>query len=59
MKAQRLRIIFARGDEMKYISPLDMMRFWERALRRAQQLTPLQARPSRDMAAIDEIFGGG
>lgn len=35
MKAQRLRIEFSRGDEMKYITHLDMMRFWERALRRA------------------------
>lgn len=35
MKVQRLRITFARGDEMKYITHLDMMRFWERALRRA------------------------
>lgn len=36
MKAQRLRVTFARGDAMKYISHLDVMRFWERALRRAQ-----------------------
>ncbi len=35
MKAQRLRVTFSRGDEMKYITHLDMMRFWERALRRA------------------------
>jgi hypothetical protein len=35
MKTQRLRITFSRGDEMKYITHLDMMRFWERALRRA------------------------
>jgi radical SAM-linked protein len=34
-KVQRLRITFTRGDELKYITPLDMMRFWERALRRA------------------------
>jgi len=32
---QRLRIIFSRGKEVKYISHLDMMRFWERAFRRA------------------------
>ncbi|HYM15089.1 MAG TPA: TIGR03936 family radical SAM-associated protein [Dehalococcoidia bacterium] len=31
---QRLRVTFARGDEMKYITHLDQMRFWERALRR-------------------------
>lgn len=35
MKIQRLRVTFTRGDEMKYITHLDMMRFWERALRRA------------------------
>lgn len=32
---QRLRITFSRGEEVKYISHLDMMRLWERALRRA------------------------
>lgn len=32
---QRLRIRFSRGEEVKYISHLDLMRFWERALRRA------------------------
>lgn len=35
MKIQRLRVTFTRGDEMKYVTHLDMMRFWERALRRA------------------------
>lgn len=35
MKVQRLRVTFTRGDEMKYITHLDLMRFWERALRRA------------------------
>lgn len=35
MKAHRIRITFARGPELKYITHLDMMRFWERALRRA------------------------
>jgi radical SAM-linked protein len=35
MKTQRMRVTFTRGDEMKYITHLDMMRFWERALRRA------------------------
>ena len=34
-KVQRLRVTFRRGDELKYITHLDMMRFWERALRRA------------------------
>lgn len=32
---QRLRITFAKGEEVKYISHLDVMRLWERALRRA------------------------
>ncbi len=32
---QRLRITFSRGEEVKYISHLDIMRLWERALRRA------------------------
>jgi radical SAM-linked protein len=35
VKVQRLRVTFSRGDELKYITHLDMMRFWERALRRA------------------------
>ena len=33
---QRLRISFSRGEEVKYISHLDLMRLWERALRRAK-----------------------
>ncbi|MEA3459485.1 MAG: TIGR03936 family radical SAM-associated protein [Chloroflexota bacterium] len=33
---QRLRITFAKGEEIKYISHLDLMRLWERALRRAE-----------------------
>ena len=33
---QRLRITFAKGEPIKYISQLDLMRTWERALRRAQ-----------------------
>lgn len=35
MKNQRLRITFSRGGDLKYITHLDMMRFWERTLRRA------------------------
>ncbi|MDP9238728.1 MAG: TIGR03936 family radical SAM-associated protein [Chloroflexota bacterium] len=35
MKVQRLRVTFARGEDLKYITHLDLMRFWERALRRA------------------------
>lgn len=33
---QRARITFAKGEEIKYISHLDLMRVWERALRRAR-----------------------
>lgn len=36
MKVQRVRITYTRGEELKYITHLDMMRFWERALRRAE-----------------------
>jgi radical SAM-linked protein len=36
MKIQRLRVRFSRGDEVKYITHLDLMRLWERALRRAK-----------------------
>lgn len=32
---QRLRITFRRGNELKYLSHLDMVRLWERALRRS------------------------
>jgi radical SAM-linked protein len=32
---QRLRLRFSRGEELKYISHLDLMRLWQRALRRA------------------------
>ena len=32
----RLRIRFRRGEEIKFISHLDIMRLWERALRRAR-----------------------
>lgn len=34
-QTQRLRVTFAKGEEVKYISHLDLMRLWERALRRA------------------------
>ena len=33
---QRLRMIFATGGPMRYVSHLDTMRTWERAIRRAQ-----------------------
>lgn len=32
---QRLRVRFARGEAIKFISHLDLMRLWQRALRRA------------------------
>lgn len=32
---QRLRLTFSRGEELKYISHLDLMRLWQRVLRRA------------------------
>lgn len=32
---QRFRVTFSRGQEVKYITHLDLMRLWERALRRA------------------------
>jgi len=32
---QRLRLTFGRGEPVKYISHLDLIRLWERALRRA------------------------
>lgn len=32
---QRLRLIFSRGEELKYLSHLDLMRLWHRAFRRA------------------------
>jgi radical SAM-linked protein len=35
MKAQRLRVTFQRGEQVKYITHLDLMRYWERVLRRA------------------------
>jgi len=34
VKVQRLRVTYSRGEEIKYLSHLDMMRLWERALRR-------------------------
>lgn len=35
MSVQRFRIWFAKGDRVRYISHLDVLRFWERAIRRA------------------------
>ena len=36
MKVQRLRVRFSRGEEVKFVTHLDLMRLWERALRRAK-----------------------
>jgi radical SAM-linked protein len=35
MKVQRLRLTFDRGERLRYITHLDLMRSWERALKRA------------------------
>jgi radical SAM-linked protein len=35
-KLQRLRVKFSRGERVKFISHLDLMRFWERAICRAK-----------------------
>ena len=32
LEVQRLRIVFAKQAELRYISHLDLMRAWERAL---------------------------
>jgi radical SAM-linked protein len=36
MSEQRVRIWFRKGDRVRYISHLDVLRYWERALRRAE-----------------------
>lgn len=35
MSAQRFRVIFRKGDRVRYISHLDVLRYWERAIRRS------------------------
>ncbi len=35
MTAQRIRVWFRKGDRVRYISHLDVLRYWERAIRRA------------------------
>jgi radical SAM-linked protein len=35
MSSQRFRVWFRKGDRVRYISHLDVLRFWERAIRRA------------------------
>jgi radical SAM-linked protein len=36
VRAQRLRITYSRGSQVQYVGHLDMMRFWERVLRRSK-----------------------
>jgi radical SAM-linked protein len=36
MTAQRIRVWFRKGERLRYISHLDVLRAWERSLRRAQ-----------------------
>ena len=35
MSVQRLRVWFSKGDRVRYISHLDVLRYWERCIRRA------------------------
>ncbi len=35
-RVQRLRITYSRGTQVQYVGHLDMMRFWERVLRRSK-----------------------
>lgn len=35
MAVQRFRVLFCKGERVRYISHLDVLRFWERAIRRA------------------------
>lgn len=36
MTVQRYRVVFEKGERVRYISHLDVLRFWERAIRRAE-----------------------
>ena len=36
MAQQRIRVWFKKGERVRYISHLDVLRFWERAIRRAE-----------------------
>jgi radical SAM-linked protein len=36
MSAQRFRVWFRKGERVRYISHLDVLRYWERAIRRAE-----------------------
>lgn len=36
MPVQRFRLLFRKGERVRYISHLDVLRYWERAIRRAE-----------------------
>ncbi len=36
MPAQRFRVLFRKGERVRHISHLDVLRYWERAIRRAE-----------------------
>lgn len=71
---ERLRFKFSRGDEVKFISHLDIMRLWERAMRRADLplmysegftphprlslAAPLSVGITSDAELMDAYFGG-
>jgi radical SAM-linked protein len=71
---ERLRLKFSRGDEIKFISHLDIMRLWERAMRRANLplmysegftphprlslAAPLSLGVTSDAELMDAYFGG-
>ncbi len=71
---ERLRLKFSRGDEVKFISHLDIMRLWERAIRRAglplmysegftphprlSLAAPLSLGVTSDAELMDAYFGG-
>jgi radical SAM-linked protein len=50
---QRLRLTFSRGEDARYITHLDMMRLWERMVRRARlPISYSAARPPRPRLAL-------
>lgn len=53
MRAQRLRLTFARGDEAKELSHLEVMRALERAMREAGLPPGVLRGPASDGADID------
>ena len=71
---QRLRVRFSRGEELKFISHLDTMRLWQRALKRAEMplaysegfnphprlsmAAPLQIGVTSEAELMDVFFNG-